>query len=393
MACGSLVSSARRAWSDVSNDVLMVDASQFRCLDYVFEFAGDLELVTRLEALFVDLSATPVANPYIWTVEVFQAHARVTIDGAEPEPWVLRELLAASVISTLTLTVIAACPKSLHLHAGAVVDDGKTILLLAPSGSGKSTLTCALVAAGACYRTDEVVAVDRDGLGVATFPKPISVKRSGIGVAERLTGLAHAAGTTGWEIPGSSFGSIASDGDNPVTTLAFNSYLASQSVLVLPLHRATAVRHILADSQDVELVGPDSLVAAAGLVRSARCLQVTGGDAAEVADAILAAHHLQVEPGEVVIVRPSTMGAGPARSREVRSIVIDRRAVLFTPEPHRLIELDEAQTLWWLLLDGTPFDQTIDEVAGEMVVPRADVAAAATASLEAFGALGVLHTP
>jgi energy-coupling factor transporter ATP-binding protein EcfA2 len=390
---------ARRAWFDVSSDALLIDdarlvkASQFRCLGYVFEFAGDRELVDRLEALFVDLNATPVGDAHIWTVEVFEAHARVTVDGAEPGPWVLRELLAATVISTLTLTVIAACPTSLHLHAGAVVDDGRTILLLAPSGSGKSTLTCALVAAGACYRTDEVVAVAPDGLSVTTFPKPISVKRSGIGVVEELTGLTRSAGSTGWEIPASSFGSIAGDGDYPVTTLAFNTYLPSQSVLVEPLHRATAVRRILADSQDVELVGPDSLVAAAGLTRSAHCVQVTGGGAAEVADATLAAHQVQVEPGEVAIVPPSTMGAGPARSQEVHSIVIDRRAVLFTAEPHRLIELDEAQTLWWLLLDGTPFDQTIDEVAGEMVVPRADVAAAATAFLEAFGDLGVLHIP
>lgn len=375
------------------DDVLTVEAPQFRCFGYVFKFAGDLELVARLEAVFVDLSATPIADPHIWLVEVAQAHARVAIDGAEPEPWVVRELLAASVISTLTLTVIATCPTSLHLHAGAVVDDGKTILLLAPSGSGKSTLTCALVAAGACYRTDEVVAVDRDGLNVATFPKPISVKRSGIGVVEQLTGLTYVAGTTGWEIPGSSVGSIASDTDHPVTTLVFNSYLASQPVLVVPLHRATAVRHILADSQDVALVGPDSLAAAAGLARSARCLEVSGGDAAEVALAILAAHQVEVGPGQVAIVPPSTMDAGPARSQQVRSIVIDQRALLFTSEPHRLIELDEAQTLWWLLLDGTPFGQTIDEVAGETAQPHADVAAAGTACLEVFGALGVLHIP
>ena len=72
------------------------------------------------------------------------------------------------------------------------------------------------------------------------------------------------------------------------------------------------------------------------------------------------------------------------------SIVIDGRAVLYTPEPYHLIELDEAQTLWWLLLDGTPFDETIDEVVRETREWRSDVLAAGTAAVETFRSLGVL---
>jgi hypothetical protein len=149
---------------------------------------------------------------------------------------------------------------------------------------------------------------------------------------------------------------------------------------------------ILADSQNVELVGPDSLVPAA-LARAAHCLEVTGGDAAGIAHVILEAHGVPVEPGEVTIVPARTDGAGPARGPGVSSLVIDRRAVMFTAEPHRLIELDGAQTLWWLLLDDTPFEQMIDELARETGVPHSDVAAAGNAFIETLGLLGVLHRP
>ena len=57
--------------------------------------------------------------------------------------------------------------------------------------------------------------------------------------------------------------------------------------------------------------------------------------------------------------------------------MIDGRAVLYTSSPYRVIELDEGQSLWWLLLDGTPLDRTVDEVVAETGAPRAEVVVAA----------------
>ncbi len=375
----------------VGDDAHVAQVSQFRCHDYVFQLTGDPQLVKDLEALFVDIATSPIAAPHTWDIESFQAHARVIVDGKTVGEWVVRDLLAAEVISRLTMTVIAAHSGELHLHAGGVVVDDKTVLLVAPSGSGKSTLTCALVAAGARYRTDEVVAVGRDGGGITTYPKPISVKAPGIDEVERLTGLTCTPGAKTWELPASSFGSVASGDDHPVTTIVFNSYVPSQLALIEPLPRATAVRLILSDSQDAALIGPASLVTAAHLARSAHCLRVTGGDATEVGQAILEAHRVPVEPGEVATVRAPSTGDSPARADDVCSVVIDGRAVLYTPEPHRLIELDESQTLWWVLLDGTPFDQIVDEVVRETASPSEHVVAAGNTFVEGFRSLGVLR--
>jgi energy-coupling factor transporter ATP-binding protein EcfA2 len=366
---------------------------QFRCHDYAFELTGDPQIVSTLEALLADLTTSDAADPHTWDIETFKAHARVVVDGTDAGDWVLRELLPPNVISTLTVTVIAAHPTTLHLHAGAVVVDGHTVLVVAPSGSGKSTLTCALIAAGAEYRTDEVVAVDPDGRGVTTYPKPLSVKATGIDAVERLTGMTCPHRDRSWHFPASAIGSLAKGDDAPVTTIAFNSHQPSQPALVEPLHRATAVRLILADSQDAVVIGPESLVAAAGLTRSAHCLRATGGDAAEIARAVLDAHRTTVLPGVVESVPAPGGSASLARAADVQSVVVDGRAVLYTPEPHRVVELNESQTVWWLLLDGTPFDQIVDEVVRETGSAWSDVAAAGRTFVAGLRSLGVLRDP
>jgi len=117
---------------------------------------------------------------------------------------------------------------------------------------------------------------------------------------------------------------------------------------------------------------------------------VTGGDAAELGQVILEAHRVLVEPGDVAMVPAPSDEATPARAHDVYSVVVDGRAVLYTPEPHRLIELDETQTLWWVLLDGTPFEQIVDEVAQETAIAHAEVVAAGNAYVDGFRSLGLL---
>jgi energy-coupling factor transporter ATP-binding protein EcfA2 len=364
--------------------------AQFSACGYVLEFSGDAELVDRLEAAFVDLATTPVEHPHVWHIDALANHTRVIIDGSEVRDWVQRIGVVRNVVSTLTMEVIAAQPTTLHLHAAAVVANDETLLLLAPSGSGKSTLTCALLAAGALYRTDEAVGVQPNDGGVTAYPKPISVKEAGFAAVEAVTGLVAPREAISWEIPASAFGQLANGGPHPVTTLVFNTYVPDQPVDLAALHRASAVHRLLTDSQNVELVGTDSLLIAARLAASARCLRVSGGDAAQVARAVLEAHEHAFEPGEVEAIARAQLRAGPSRADDVASVLIDGRAVLFTPDPQRLIELDDRDTVWWMLLDGADLDRTIEEVVRETGASRSDVIASASAALETFRSLGLL---
>jgi hypothetical protein len=58
------------------------------------------------------------------------------------------------------------------LHASAVVIDGHVVALAAASGTGKSSLATHLVAQGAGFFTDDVLAVERSGGGVLAHPGP-----------------------------------------------------------------------------------------------------------------------------------------------------------------------------------------------------------------------------
>jgi energy-coupling factor transporter ATP-binding protein EcfA2 len=326
--------------------------AQYRAHDYHFELTGDAELVERLSGLFADMAAAePVDDPHEFAVERFEAHGRITFDGHDTRPWAALDLFGARTISMLTLEVITANTERLHLHAGAVVDDGRTILLVAPSGSGKSTVTTALVVAGAQYRTDELIAIDPDTFEIDSYPKPISIKAGGFDVVEDLTGQTAPTGVSAWELRAGRFGAVAPRGDHPATTVVFNTWQRDAPTSIEPLHRATAVRLMLSDSQDAIRFGPRSIHVAAAVVAGARCVRVTGGDAAATRQAILDAHRSPSDRGEFAIVDAPSATDGPRRAADVESVVVDGRVVLYTPAPHRLVELDEGPSAWWLLLE------------------------------------------
>ena len=77
------------------------------------------------------------------------------------------------------------------LHAGALVADGRAVLVLGDTGSGKSTLALTAVRAGWPVLADDLVAVRPAGGGTlvaAGFPRPISVPADVLGDGEAAGG-------------------------------------------------------------------------------------------------------------------------------------------------------------------------------------------------------------
>lgn len=93
--------------------------------------------------------------------------------------------------------VLADHAPGLRFHAGAVERDGRVVVIGGLSGAGKSSLTAALVRAGWCYLTDEVVVVDPQTWQVAPYPRPFDLDGTscatlGIGDADFDVGRAKA---------------------------------------------------------------------------------------------------------------------------------------------------------------------------------------------------------
>ena len=89
------------------------------------------------------------------------------------------------VLVDLTRRVVATAT-GIPLHAGAVADGDRAVVLPGRSGAGKSTLVAGLVARGRTYLGDEVTAVDPDGLRVHGFPKALFVDAGAVDALEAL---------------------------------------------------------------------------------------------------------------------------------------------------------------------------------------------------------------
>ncbi|MFV2092509.1 MAG: hypothetical protein ACC634_05450, partial [Hyphomicrobiales bacterium] len=63
------------------------------------------------------------------------------------------------------------------LHAGAVVKDGRALIIAGPSGAGKSTLALELALGGCALAADDHVALHRDGSNMIAFPGKSSIKK------------------------------------------------------------------------------------------------------------------------------------------------------------------------------------------------------------------------
>lgn len=73
-----------------------------------------------------------------------------------------------------------------HCHAGAVIRNGRSLLIPGSSGTGKSTLTAFLVANGFAYLGDDIVAIAEGGALLLPLPTCMSIKSGSWPVLEKL---------------------------------------------------------------------------------------------------------------------------------------------------------------------------------------------------------------
>jgi len=92
----------------------------------------------------------------------------------------------ATLEADLRLSVAAAAPRRVFVHAGVVGWRGRALVIPGPSGAGKSTLVAALVRAGATYYSDEFAVLDARGR-VHPFAKPLSLRDAAGGGARAVT--------------------------------------------------------------------------------------------------------------------------------------------------------------------------------------------------------------
>ena len=114
----------------------------------------------------------------------------ISVDGSVVYSNLGYDLTLQSLMTEAISRLVSVCERGLVIHAGALAQDGKAVLLSAQSGSGKSTLAAWLTADGLQYLTDEVIEIPlaMNGSQVNTFPRSIFLKHGSAFVwQQRLT--------------------------------------------------------------------------------------------------------------------------------------------------------------------------------------------------------------
>lgn len=122
--------------------------------------------------LFLSVRSHPQAGFRIWAPR----HGRhlVSVDGTQIQSALPRNnaLGWQRLFFAQTLPLAAALQGLELLHASAVGLGGVAVAFTAPSGAGKSSLGAHLVAAGATFLTDDVLALDTRNDVVEAYPGP-----------------------------------------------------------------------------------------------------------------------------------------------------------------------------------------------------------------------------
>lgn len=209
-----------------------------------------------------------------WTVQVGDSEA-VTLGS--------RLSAALRAIGEVNNLAVNSVPDDLVLHAGAVADDGRGVLLPGGSNHGKSTLTTALVADGFSYLTDEAAAVT-DGRRIRPFTKSIALDPGSFPLFPSLApdggleGLARAVACREWHIDPARVGPLS--GPVPVAAVVCPQWRAGAATRVSPVEPVEALQLLLGDAFDFSVGGQAVFARLVELVESVPVVKLSYGDTA-----------------------------------------------------------------------------------------------------------------
>src|SRR4051794_14182500 len=173
--------------------------------------------------------------------------------------------------SELRAFVAFAAPDHIFVHAGVVGLDDRAVVIPGPAFSGKTTLVVELVRAGALYYSDDLAAVDRDGL-VHPYPKPLSIRVNGLSQIDQDIAM---------------FGGSVGTKAVPVGWIILSEYRPGASWRPYRLSAGDAVLSLLSNTAPAQDRPAQSLSALTAAVNGALALEGERGDASEVVEHLL----------------------------------------------------------------------------------------------------------
>ena len=291
--------------------------------------------------------------------------------------------LADEMVHLLLRAALDAEPDLVHIHAGAVGLGDRTAIIAGWPGSGKSSAITAMVGSGFDYVTDERLAVSSDGRSVAGFPKPISLICASFDAFAHLnpahTGIGE-HNDTAWQIPASSFGSVAPPTPRSPSVVVFIAYRPEAALQAIPLTPADAAARLLGDSPDIAARGRAGADAIASLTSTIPSLEIEYSNPRHLVETmrqLFDAPPTVAGDAPLVIEGAPPSGAPPPATPEdvdvtdtfsvaegVTAWILGDQAFAYVNRSGTVVELDATSTVWLQLLDDDhSLGELIDEVA------------------------------
>ena len=161
------------------------------------------------------------------------------------------------------------------LHAGALVRNGKAVIMAAPPGSGKSTLAAAMMLHGFRLLSDEFGVLCPETGKLVPMLKPISLKNQSIEIIRQLS--THAVmgpvfkethkGDVAHLAPNQQSVDAVSDAAQPVLVL-FPAYAAGKGLITERIPAEDAFARLAFNSFNYHLLGPIGFEAVADVIES-----------------------------------------------------------------------------------------------------------------------------
>lgn len=163
-------------------------------------------------------------------------------------------------------------PDRIFVHAGAVVRNGRALLIPGLSFSGKTTLVAALIKAGATYFSDEFAVLDADGC-VHPYPKPLSLRPPD--------------GSPTQEVPAAALGSRQGEGRARVDLIAVTRYVPGARWNPVPTSAGESALSLLSHAVPAQERPAETLQVIRRVAQRARCVSGDRGEAEDAAAELL----------------------------------------------------------------------------------------------------------
>ncbi len=230
--------------------------------EFIVTFAGgdicfqyqDEAAASFLALLFADLHGTTAAEyekVFVFVQTRDSEQYCLLCDGEELFTGQLDVAFAATVFDRVIFHFLDTKKGGLAIHAGAVICQGKVVMLPGQSGFGKSSLTTWLIGYSCSYLTDELVFLPEDNSQPACyFTRPLCIKTGSLPVVEEIadqddlldtSGHDRIAGSNGAVLPHRLFNPDYTPTPDPPELFLFPAYQAGASLVIEKVSSARGV--------------------------------------------------------------------------------------------------------------------------------------------------------